>query len=132
MKNMFPCKCGRQDVNPGVGFLSIQVKEATEQDWKKLLKMIGFLLYTIDDILSLEADDSQTLTCYINAAFAVHPDMKSHTGATFTLRKGVICSNSSKQEVNTRSSTEAELVAVDIKISTVIWMKKCLWCQGLQ
>eukprot|EP00957_Ditylum_brightwellii_P098959 7538619-Ditylum_brightwellii.AAC.1 len=62
MKNMFLCKHGRQDVNPGVIFLSTQVKEATEEDWKKLLKMMGFLLYTIDDILSLEADDSQTLT----------------------------------------------------------------------
>eukprot|EP00957_Ditylum_brightwellii_P109153 8326460-Ditylum_brightwellii.AAC.1 len=82
---MFLCKRGRQDVNPGVGFLSTKVKEATEEDWKKLLKMMGFLLYTINDKLILEADDSQTLTWYMDAAFAVHPDMKSHTGTTFTL-----------------------------------------------
>eukprot|EP00957_Ditylum_brightwellii_P176642 13453896-Ditylum_brightwellii.AAC.1 len=78
---------------------------------------MGFLLYIINDILSLEADDSQTLTWYNNAAFAVHPDMKSHTGATFTLGKGAICSDSTKQKEHTRSSTEAELVAVDDKIS---------------
>eukprot|EP00957_Ditylum_brightwellii_P208818 15359049-Ditylum_brightwellii.AAC.1 len=104
---MFLCKRGRQDVNPGVGFLSTGVKEATEEDQKKLLKMMGFLLYTINDIFSLEVDDSQTLTWYIDAAFAVHPYMKSHTGATFTLGKGVICSDSTNQKVNTRSSTEA-------------------------
>ena len=130
MKCMFLCKRGRQDVNPAVGFLSTRVKEATEEDWKKLLKMMGFLVFTIDDVLTLEADDSQTLTWYIDAAFAVHPDMKSHTGATFTLGKGVICSDSTKQKVNTRSSTEAELIAVDDKISKVIWTKKFLEYQG--
>eukprot|EP00957_Ditylum_brightwellii_P023280 1756734-Ditylum_brightwellii.AAC.1 len=60
--------------------------------------MMGSLLYTINDILSLEADDSQKLTWYIDAAFAVHPVIKSHTGATFTLGKGVICSDSTKQK----------------------------------
>eukprot|EP00957_Ditylum_brightwellii_P055391 4198062-Ditylum_brightwellii.AAC.1 len=60
--------------------------------------MMGFLLYTINDTLHLRADDSHTLTWYIDAAFAVHPDMKSHTGAIFTLEKGVICSDSTKQK----------------------------------
>eukprot|EP00957_Ditylum_brightwellii_P108727 8294282-Ditylum_brightwellii.AAC.1 len=79
MKSMFLCKRGRQDVNPGVGFLLTRVKEATEEDLKKLLKMMGFLLYTIN-------------------VFAVHPDMKSCKGATFALGKGVISSDSTKQK----------------------------------
>eukprot|EP00957_Ditylum_brightwellii_P206765 15349871-Ditylum_brightwellii.AAC.1 len=94
--------------------------------------MMGFFLYTINHILSLVADNSQTLTWYIDAAFAVHSHMKSHAGATFTLEKDVICSDSIKQKVNTRRSTEAELVAVDNKISKVIWIKRFLKCQGFQ
>ena len=45
--------------------------------------------------------------------FAVHPDCKSHTGACLTLGHGSISSISAKQKINTKSSTEAELVAVD-------------------
>jgi hypothetical protein len=33
--------------------------------------------------------------------FAIHKDMKSHTGATMTLGSGTICSISTKQKVNT-------------------------------
>ena len=49
---------------------------------------------------------------YVDMAFAVHPDMKSHTGAVFTLGKGAIISDSIKQKSNARSSTEAELNGV--------------------
>jgi hypothetical protein len=78
---------------------------------------------TIDDVLTLEADDSKVITWYIDAAFAVHNDMKSHTGAMMTLGRGCITGDSSKQKNNTRSSTESELQAVDEKISKVLWTK---------
>ena len=72
----------------------------------------------------LEADDSQTLRWYVDAAFAVHADMRSHTGSTFTLGKGMIISDSTKQKVNSRSSTEAELIGVDDRISKILWAKR--------
>ena len=39
--------------------------------------------------------------------------MESQTGATMSLGKGSIFSFSKKQKLNTKSSTEAELVGVD-------------------
>ena len=68
---------------------------------------MGFLKGTKNDILTLEADDTQTMVWYIDAALGVHPDMKSHTGMMFMLGKGAIISSSTKQKVNSRSSTEA-------------------------
>ena len=88
--------------------------------------MLGFLKGAKDDMLTLEADDFQILYWYIDAAFAVHPDMKSHTGLFFTMDKGAIMSASTKQKVNSRSSTEAELNATDEKISKIIRVKKFL------
>jgi hypothetical protein len=85
IKAMFLCKRARPDVSPGVGFFAGRVKEPNEGDWKKLLKVLGFLKGTRNDVLTLEADDCQTFTWYIHAAFAVHADMKSQTGAIFTL-----------------------------------------------
>jgi hypothetical protein len=76
----------------------LRVKEANEGDWTKLLRVLAFLKVTIDDVLKLEADDTNTLTWYIDAAFAVHADMKSHTGAMFTMGKGAIIGSSTKQK----------------------------------
>jgi hypothetical protein len=66
------------------------------------------------------------ITWHVDAAFAVHQDFKSHTGATMTLGKGAIQSSSTKQKVNSRSSTEAELVAMDDVIAKVLWTKQFL------
>jgi len=87
MKAMFLCKRGRLDINTGVSYLTTWIKNANEGDWKKVLKLLGFLKSTVDEILTLEADDTQTLTWFIDAAFSVHTDMKSHMGAIFTLGK---------------------------------------------
>jgi hypothetical protein len=68
----------------------------------------------------LEANDIKTLNWHINAAFAVHPDMRSQTGATFTLRKQMIIADLIKQKVNLRSSTKASLNGVDKKIGKIM------------
>ena len=77
-----------------------RLNEMVDFSKKKLEKYIGHLLHTRDDLLTLEADSKQNLYWYIDASFAVHPDMKSHTGAIFTLGKGNIISSSIKQKVN--------------------------------
>jgi hypothetical protein len=132
MKAMFLCKRARPDIDQAISFLSSRVNEANEGDWIKLLRVLGFLKGTIEDVLTLEADDTNTLTWYVDVAFAVHADMKSHTGAIFTMGKGAILSSSTKQKVNTRSSTESELVGVDDKISKVLWMKRFLEWQNFK
>ena len=67
MKQMFICKRGRPDISPGVSYLAMHIKYTNESNWTKLLKMLGFLKGSIEDILTLEADGSQTLTWHINA-----------------------------------------------------------------
>jgi len=65
--------------------LSSRVKESNEGGWKKLLCVMNFLKNTRDDILTLEVDNSQELIWYVDEAFAVHPNMKSHTRAVLPL-----------------------------------------------
>ena len=60
------------------------------------------------------------------------PDMKSHTGMSMTMGKGAVISLSRKQKLNTRSSTEAELVAVDDCMAQVLWTRYFLEAQGYQ
>ena len=62
----------------------------------------------------------------MDAAFAVHKDMKSHTGAEMTMGSGAVISLSTKQKVNTRSSTEAELLALHDIIAKVFGPRSLL------
>ena len=60
----------------------------------------------------------------------MHLDMRSHTGGTMSLGNGVIYGMSTCQKLNTRSSTEAEHVAVDDCMSQVLWTRYFLDTQG--
>jgi hypothetical protein len=131
-KALFLCKRARPDINPAVAFLCTRVQASTSYDWAKLVKMMDFLKKTEDDCLVLAADDSSEMRWSVDAAFAVHPDMKSHTGITMTMGRGSIISASKKQKLTTRSSTEAELVAVDDAMAHIIWSKNFLEAQGIK
>ena len=66
----------------------------------------------------------------MDAAFAVLPDFKSHNGGILTMGHGAIVSYSRKQILNTRSSTEAELVAADNIAGPMLWTANFLKAQG--
>ena len=85
---------------------------------------------TQTEVATLSLDNSGIITWYVDAAFGVHKDMKSHTGAVMMLGKGCIQSISTKQKVNSRSSTEAELISMDDVLSKVQWTKLFMQEQG--
>ena len=55
--------------------------------------------------------------------------MKEYIGIVFSLGRRVINSSSTKQKINSRSSTEAEIIGIDNKISKIIQTKKFLEAQ---
>ena len=130
MKSMFLGKRARPDILVGISYLSTRVLNSNEADWKKLVRILSYLNNTRDMVLSLEADDDQQLIWYVDASFGVHSDLKSHTGSIFTIGKGAIWNASTKQKVNARSSTEAELISIDDQVSKIVWMKKFIESQG--
>ncbi len=92
--------------------------------------MMKFLKQTVKDILTLKADGLRSLKWHVDASFAVHPDFRSHTGATMTMGEGVPVHRSNKQGMNTRSSTEAEVVAADEAVGPMLWTALFLEAQG--
>lgn len=56
--------------------------------------------------------------------------MKSHTGGVLTLGKGAIYGTSTRQKINTKSSTEAELVGVAEVLPQILWTQYFLEAQG--
>ncbi len=70
------------------------------------------------------------LMWYIDALFAVHPNMQGHTGGGLTMGRGFPISVSTKQKLNSRSSTESELVGVDDMMPIILWTHYFLLSQG--
>ena len=61
-------------------------------DWKKLTCCIQYLGNLKELYLTLEVDDGIDIKWWIGASFAVHLDMKNHTGATMSFGKGSVYS----------------------------------------
>jgi hypothetical protein len=80
--------------------------------------------------VTLEGDDAGIVKWWVDASFAVHPDMKSQTGGALSLKKGSVYSTSTRQKVNTKSSTKAELVGVDDVMPLILWTRYFLDAQG--
>ena len=76
------------------------------------------------------ADDILNLLWFIDASHCVHWDSKGHGGAALMMGKGAMASYSNRLKVNTRSSTESELVAVDRYMPEVLWTMYFLREQG--
>ena len=128
---LFVSKRARPDIQPTIAFLCTRVREPTNEDWNKLVRLMSYLNATQNDTLRLKTDGTNKVKWWIDAAFAVHPDMRSHTGAVMTMGQGAVQSISKKQKMNTRSSTEAELVATDDIIGQVLWTQNFLREQGI-
>jgi hypothetical protein len=56
--------------------------------------------------------------------------MRGHTGGGLTMGRGFPISVSTKQKLNTRSSTESELVGVDDMMPIICWTRYLLLSQG--
>ena len=79
--------------------------------------------------LTIEAKDLMNPVWWADAAFAVHADMKSHTGGIMSLGKGAIQSVSKKQKLNAKSFTEAEPTAANDTLTQVSQTRSFLLSQ---
>jgi hypothetical protein len=122
-KLLFLCKRARPDLQTAVAFLTTRVKSPDINDYKKLARVMKYLL-------TLEVADSHIVQWWIDASFGVHPDMKSHTGGVMSLGKGGAYGTSTRQKLVTKSFTEAELVGVSDVLPQVIWTRNFLIAQG--
>ena len=92
--------------------------------------MIRYLNGSPDLPLTLKADSTSIVKWWVDGSYSVHPDFRSQKGGTGSLGKGSIISTSTKQKLNTRSSTETEIVAADDLMPHVCWTNYFLDCQG--
>jgi hypothetical protein len=123
-------KHARPDIQTAVVFLCTRVRGPYNDDYKNLGLVGKYLRGTKNMPLILEGDNACIIKWWVDASFAVHPDMKSHTGGAMSLSKGVVYGTSTRQKLNTKSSTEAELVGVNDVMPQILWTRYFLEAQG--
>ena len=74
----------------------MRVSKSTVEDWKKLKRGLQFVLCTIDDERTIGATTLSELFTWIDAAYAVHNNMRSHTGGAISMSYGILHGKSSK------------------------------------
>ena len=115
----------RPDILVAVSFLSTWVTKSTQDDWEKLERVLMYLNLTADLGIVLRAEDGLQVRGHIDSSFAVYVDM-------VTVGQGPVSASSKKQTLVTKSSTEAELVAVSDMLYMVIWTREFLQAQGYE
>jgi hypothetical protein len=129
-KALYMVKRARPDGSVSIAFLTTRVRAPDVDDHRKLGHFIEYLQGTVDLPLILGADSCGVLKWYVDASFAVHPNMRGHTGGGLTMGRGFPIVSSTKHKLNTRSSTESELIGVDNMMSQILWTRYFLKSQG--
>lgn len=110
---LFEGKWVKRDIDPTIAFLTMRVKHPDNDDWGKLKRVLKYLNGMRRLHLKLLVDSLTMVKWYIDGSYQTHNDCKGDTCRFMILGKGAICSTSRKKKINTKSSTETELVAVD-------------------
>jgi hypothetical protein len=129
-KTLYVIKRARPDICLSIAFPTTRVRAPDKDDWEKLRNLMEYLRKDHARPLVLDAENNGLLMWYVNALFAVHPNMHGHTGGGLTMGREFPITASTKQKLNTRSSTESESVGVDDMMPIIIWTCCFLLSQG--
>jgi hypothetical protein len=92
--------------------------------------LVEYLRSTRELPLILAADGTGVLSWYVDTLFTVHHDMRGHTGGAMTMGMGFTLDKSTKLKLNTRSSTESEIVVVKDLIPQILCLRLFTKAQG--
>ena len=129
-KLLYLAKRNRKDILVAVSHLCSRVSCPTEDDQRKLDRIFGYLSRTRDLCTKFKCGVPVDMSAYIDASFGVHEDGASRTGVILMMSGAAVGGWSSKQKLVTKSSTEAELVALSDGSSQVLWAREWLLAQG--
>jgi len=129
-KMLHICKRTRLDLQVSIGFLCTRVKSPTLQDWKKLRRVLQYVHGTMSLIRIVSITNFERMDIYIDASHGAHDDFRGQTGGCITMGDGILHGRSSKQTLNSKSSTESELIGVSDYMPYPIWLINFYGDQG--
>jgi hypothetical protein len=89
-KLLFMAKRAKPNLLTVVSFLCTRVQGATQQDMGKFEHVLGYVKATQEQVMVLRAQTTQNIRAYVDAAFELHNDFKSHTGVMVYVRETLV------------------------------------------
>jgi hypothetical protein len=129
-KTLSSIKRSRPDTCTAIAFLTTRVRAPDKDDWNKLIHFMSYIRGTRTMPLILSANGSGILKWWVDTSFAVHPNMRGHSGGGLSLGGGFPIVSSTKQKLNTRSSTETDIVGADDFTPAICWTRYFMKAQG--
>ena len=125
-------KRARPDILMPVAYLATRVTKCTRDDLAKLDRLLRYVNATKERGIVLRiGEEGVNVKVYIDAAYGVHADGKSHTGSCVAVGDvGPVHCKSSKQTIVSKSSTEAELIALSDSANQALHLRNFLIEQG--
>ena len=80
------------DIWTAISFLSCRLHDPDQDDYKKLTWLIQYLRATWGLMLTLGSNGKGQIQWLIDVSYAIHVDLKGHTGTTMSLGSGSIFS----------------------------------------
>ena len=116
-------KRGRPDIETTVSFLMKRLSKSETDDWMKLRRLIGFIQRTIDEIRVIGATSLTEIMSFVDSAYPVHENMRSHTGGLVSFGIGAAHARTTTSKINVKSATESELVATVEYLPYTLWFR---------
>jgi hypothetical protein len=130
-KLLYLAKRCRPDILPAISFLSSRVGKATNEDLVKFQRVFKYLRATREKVMKFRKGVAEPeVMAYVDAGYGIHPEGESRSGLVITLNGTPVLCKTSKQGLVTKSSTEAELVALSDGATDILWIREFLCCLG--
>ena len=131
-KMLYLAKRARPDCLTAVAFLATRVTKCTVDDLAKLDRLMRYVWATRErGLVFAPGSKGLVVSVLIDAAFGVRPDGRSHTGSCVVVGdSGAVHCKSAKQQIVTKSSTEAELVALSDSANQALHVRNFIIGQG--
>ena len=95
-KTLYVTKRARPETFLAIAFLTTRVRAPATDDWEKLCHLMEYLRGDHNQPLVYGADNDELLMWYVDASFAMRPNMHGHTGGGLTMGRGFPISVSTK------------------------------------
>jgi len=126
------CKRTRLDLQVVIGFLCTRVRNPSVQDWLKLRRVLQYVHGTLNLKRVVSIDNFGRIDVFVDASHGAHADYRGQTGGCMKMGNGILHGRSSKQSLNSKSSTETELIGVSDYMPYPIWMLNFYKEQGYE